>query len=181
MLAELDSVVLAVDLPEHGLSKGDLGTVVRALVTAPEYRASLGGKFKDPMHFVVSALRLAYDGRVIENAHPIVNWLNALGEPLYGRATPDGYPLGEAGWASSGQLSRRFEIARALANGSAGLFEREDGASGPGGGFPQLASRAYYDAFEPRLSAATRAALERAGSQVEWNTFLLASPEFNYR
>jgi Domain of unknown function (DUF4926) len=28
MLKELDTVVLAVDLPEHGLSRGDLGTVV---------------------------------------------------------------------------------------------------------------------------------------------------------
>jgi hypothetical protein len=28
MIKELDSVVLATDLPEHGLSKGDLGTVV---------------------------------------------------------------------------------------------------------------------------------------------------------
>ena len=28
MLAELDGAVLAVDLPEHGLSEGDLGTVV---------------------------------------------------------------------------------------------------------------------------------------------------------
>jgi hypothetical protein len=28
MIKELDSVVLAIDLPEHGLSKGDLGTVV---------------------------------------------------------------------------------------------------------------------------------------------------------
>jgi hypothetical protein len=28
MLNELDTVVLAVDLPEHGLSRGDLGTVV---------------------------------------------------------------------------------------------------------------------------------------------------------
>jgi hypothetical protein len=28
MLEELDSVVLAVDLPEYGLSEGDLGTVV---------------------------------------------------------------------------------------------------------------------------------------------------------
>jgi hypothetical protein len=28
MLEELDSVVLAVNLPEHGLSQGDLGTVV---------------------------------------------------------------------------------------------------------------------------------------------------------
>ena len=28
MLKELDTVVLAVDLPEHGLSRGDLGAVV---------------------------------------------------------------------------------------------------------------------------------------------------------
>jgi hypothetical protein len=28
MIEELDSVVLAVDLPEYGLSEGDLGTVV---------------------------------------------------------------------------------------------------------------------------------------------------------
>jgi uncharacterized protein (DUF1800 family) len=160
---------------------GEIGAVMRTMLASPEYRASLGGKFKDPMHYLISSLRLAYDGRVIVNAHPIVNWLNSLGEPLYGRQTPDGYPLVEAGWASSGQLSRRFEIARAIANGSAGLFEPEDGSSGPRGGFPQLASHVYYDAFEPRLSATTRQALERATSQVEWNTFLLASPEFNYR
>ena len=28
MIRELDNVVLAVDLPEHGLKKGDVGTVV---------------------------------------------------------------------------------------------------------------------------------------------------------
>ena len=28
MIGELDSVVLAVDLPEHGLKQGDIGTVV---------------------------------------------------------------------------------------------------------------------------------------------------------
>lgn len=160
---------------------GDIGAVLRTMLGAPEYEASLGGKFKDPMHYVVASLRLAYDGRTIVNAHPIVNWLNALGEPLWGRQTPDGYPLTESGWASSGQISRRFEIAKAIANGSAGLFEPEDGSGTAGGGFPQLASRVYYDAFEPRLSQPTRQALERAGSQVEWNTFLLASPEFNYR
>ncbi len=160
---------------------GDIGAVLRTMLSSPEFEASLGAKFKDPTHYVVASLRLAYDGRTIVNTHPIVNWLNALGEPLWGRQTPDGYPLTEAGWASSGQISRRFEIAKAIANGSAGLFEPEDGSGGAAGGFPQLASRVYYDAFEPRLSAPTRQALERATSQVEWNTFLLASPEFNYR
>jgi uncharacterized protein (DUF1800 family) len=160
---------------------GDITAVLRTMLDSPQFAASLGIKFKDPMHYVVSALRLAYDGRTIVNAHPIVNWLNALGEPLYGRQTPDGYPLTEAGWASSGQISRRFEIARTIATGGGGLFEPEDGSNAASGGFPQLASRVYFDAFEPRLSPTTRGALERATSQLEWNTFLLASPEFNYR
>ena len=159
---------------------GEIAAVLRTLFLAPEFSASLGAKFKDPMHYVISAVRLAYDGRTVVNTHPLVNWLNALGEPLYGRQTPDGYPLGEAGWASSGQVSRRFEIAKAVASGSGGLFDPEDGSHPLSGGFPQLASRTYYDAFEPRLSNATRTALDRATSQVEWNTFLLASPEFNY-
>ena len=159
---------------------GNIDAVLRAMLESPEFAAQLGGKFKDPMHYVVSAVRLAYDGRTIVNAHPIVGWLNALGEPLYGRQTPDGYPLVEAGWASSGQMTRRFEIARTISNGSAGLFEPEDGSQEAGTGFPQLASRVYFDAFESQLSPSTRQALEHASSQLEWNTFLLASPEFNY-
>jgi uncharacterized protein (DUF1800 family) len=160
---------------------GDLAAVMRTMLDAPEFRASLGGKFKDPMHYLVSAVRLAYEGRVIVNTHPLVNWLNALGEPLYGRQTPDGYPLGESGWASSGQVSRRFEIAKTIGSGSGGLFDPEDGSHPASGGFPQLANRVYFDAIEPRLSPTTRTALDRATSQVEWNAFLLASPEFNYR
>lgn len=159
---------------------GEIAAVLRTMFTSPEFQASLGSKFKDPMHYVVSAVRLAYDGRVVVNTHPMVNWLNALGEPLYGRQTPDGYPLSETGWASSGQVSRRFEIAKAIASGGGGLFDPEDGTHPQSGGFPQLAGRAYYDAVEPRLSSSTRAALDRATSQAEWNTFLLASPEFNY-
>ena len=34
MIKELDSVVLKVDLPEHGLKKGDVGTVVLVHGTA---------------------------------------------------------------------------------------------------------------------------------------------------
>jgi len=130
---------------------------------------------------VVSSVRLAYDGRTIANMHPLVNWLNLLGEPLFGRSTPDGYPLGAEGWSSSGQMSRRFDIARAIASGNAGLFDPESTGTPSTTGFPQLSSRLYFAAIEPRLSAATRAALERANSQVEWNTFLLAAPESNYR
>ena len=81
-------------------------------------------KFKDPMQFVVSSLRLAYDGKTITNYHPAVGWLQQLGEPLYGRVTPDGYPLTEAAWSSSGQMVRRFEIARAIGSGNAGPLQQ---------------------------------------------------------
>lgn len=161
-------------------SHGNIEVVLRTLFDSREFMESLGREFKDPMHFVISAVRFSYDGKIIVNTHPIVNWLNALGEPLYGRQTPDGYPLSEASWASSGQLSKRFEIARAIASGNAGLFDPEDGSAATSTGFPQLANRTYYNNIESLLSAATRAALSQASSQLEWNTYLLSSPDFNY-
>jgi uncharacterized protein (DUF1800 family) len=138
-------------------------------------------KFKDPMGFVVSSVRLAYEGRTITNYHPLVAWLQQLGEPLYGRVTPDGYPLTEAAWASSGQMVRRFEIARAIGSGNAGLFNNEDNSPGPAAGFPMLTSRFFYDTIEPALRARTRAALGKANSQQEWNMVLLASPDWMER
>jgi uncharacterized protein (DUF1800 family) len=162
---------------------GDISAVLRVMLLSPEIDAALGGKFKDPTRFVVSAVRFAYDGRTITNTRPMLNWLNGLGETPFGRPTPDGYPLTEAAWASSGQMSRRFEIARAIGSGSAALFDAEEGAPAvppPPAAFPQLPNRLYFEAVEPFLTARTREALGRAKSQQEWNTFLLASPDFNY-
>jgi uncharacterized protein (DUF1800 family) len=161
-------------------SHGDIADVLETMFKSREFEASLGTKFKDPMHFVVSTVRLAYDGKPIVNTHPIVNWLNALGEPLYGRQTPDGFPLTESGWASSGQISRRFEIARNIGSGNGGLFDPEDGTAATTTGFPQLSNRLYFSAVEPFLSVNARNALSRAASQLEWNTYLLASPDMNY-
>jgi hypothetical protein len=139
-------------------------------------------KFKDPMQFVVSSLRLAYEGKSITNYHPAVGWLQQLGEPLYGRVTPDGYALTEAAWTSSGQMVRRFEIARAIGSGNAGLFNDEaTNKPGPVTGFPMLTSRLYYDVLESALRAPTRDALSRTSSQEEWNTILLASPDWMER
>jgi uncharacterized protein (DUF1800 family) len=160
---------------------GDIAEVLQTVFKSREFETSLGSKFKDPVHYVISTVRLAYDGKPIVNAHPIVNWLNALGEAPFARQTPDGYPLTEAGWASSGQISRRFEIARAIGSGNGGLFDPEDGTPALTTGFPQLSNRLYFAAIEPRLSASARTALDRASSQLEWNTFLLASPDLNYR
>jgi len=159
---------------------GDISAVLRTMFLSHETDAALGKKFKDPMRFVVSSVRFAYDGRPITNTRPLLNWLNSLGESPFGRQTPDGYPMTELNWASSGQMSRRFEIARAIGSGNAGLFDAEDGGKPAAGGFPQLSNRLYFEAVEPFLLANTRTALDRANSQQEWNTFLLSSPDFAY-
>jgi uncharacterized protein (DUF1800 family) len=161
-------------------SDGDIAQVLRTLFTAAEFDAALGTKFKDPVRYVMSSVRLAYDGNPVTNSRPMINWLNSLGEAPFARQTPDGYPLTEPSWSSPGQISRRFEIARAIGSGNAGLFDAEDGGGAASAGFPQLSNRLYYDAIEPFLAANTRSALARANSQQEWNTFLLSSPDFNY-
>jgi uncharacterized protein (DUF1800 family) len=166
---------------------GDITAVLRTMFASTEFSASLGAKFKDPVHYVYSALRLAYDGRPILNARPAVQWLRTLGELPGGRQTPDGYPLGESGWASSGQMTRRFEVARAIGAAPAALFVVRE----PAGSVPpapaaattveRIAGEASRLALEPRLGEATRAVLAQAHGPVEWNALLLASPEFNYR
>ena len=158
---------------------GDIAAVLRTLFESREL-LSTGRQFMDPARFVLSSVRLAYDGKPIANALPLVYWLDQLGEPLYGRITPDGWPLDGASWASSGQLARRFDIAAAIGNGNTQLFTPM-GSQSRMAGFPMLSTRLYYDAIEPRLSAATRKALAEANSQQEWNTFLLSSPDLNYR
>ncbi|HEY4340501.1 MAG TPA: DUF1800 domain-containing protein [Steroidobacteraceae bacterium] len=162
-------------------SDGDIASVLRTLFTSREIGAQAGRKFKDPMQYVLSAVRLAYDTRVIQNMHPVTGWLTALGEPQFGHQTPDGYSLQDAAWSSSGQMSRRFEIARAIGYGSAGLFDPESGGPATTVGFPLLTTPVYYGVLAPSLSAQTRNALERARSQQEWNLYLLSSPDFNSR
>jgi uncharacterized protein (DUF1800 family) len=161
-------------------SDGDIAETLAAMLAAPAFGATLGRKFKDPMHYVVSAVRLAYDARPIQNTQPMLGWLGRLGELPYNRQTPDGYPLDESAWASPGQMATRFEIARAIGTGSAGLF-RAEGASTDAPAFPRLASAFFYASVEPTLGSATRDALERATSPQEWNVFLLSSPEFMMR
>lgn len=160
---------------------GDIAAVLQTLFASNEFAQSLGKKFKDPIHYVLSAVRLAYDDKPILNAGPIINWLNRMGEPLYGHPTPDGYPMTEAAWTGSGQLATRFEIARAIGSGSAGLFRAEGEQAMARAAFPQLANALYFQSLQKNLSPTTRQALDRAASPQEWNTFFLASPEMMRR
>lgn len=162
-------------------SDGRIADVLRTMIESPEFEASLTTKFKDPMHYVVSAVRLAYDDKPILNTNPMIGWLNRLGEAPYNRQTPDGYPLDEVAWAGPGQMNTRFEVARAMGSGSAGLFKSDSATPNERPAFPQIANPLYYDGIAPRLAPATKQALDQAGSPQEWNALLLSSPEFMHR
>jgi uncharacterized protein (DUF1800 family) len=170
-------------------SGANIGAALRVLVEAPAFSAGPPAKFKDPMHYVLSAVRAAYGERVVANTGPLQVWLNQLGQGLYNRATPDGWPLQAEAWNSSGQMATRFDIARAIGGGNAGLFRGEDAAGAAGAAsaaqeqaaFPQLARPIYYQVLRPQMREATRQALDAAASQQDWNALYLASPEFMMR
>ncbi|WP_375462608.1 DUF1800 domain-containing protein [uncultured Methylobacterium sp.] len=158
-------------------SDGDIVAVLDALFRAPEFEAALGGGFKDPVRYVLSAVRLAYDGRVVRSTAPVQGWLNRLGEGLFNRSTPDGYPLAQGAWNGPGQMTTRFEVARQIGSGPAGLFKpAPDAVEEPA--FPLLQNALYFSTLSATLSEATRAALARAVSPQDWNTLFLSAPEF---
>ncbi|MCE2690322.1 MAG: DUF1800 domain-containing protein [Rubrivivax sp.] len=166
-------------------SDGDIAFTLRALLGSPEFAQGAGRQFKDPMRFVVSAVRLTHDDRVIQNASAVLAWLNRLGQPLYGRQTPDGWPLDEAAWSGPGQMTARFEVARAIGSGSGNLFTPAGAAQGtpppPGSSVPQAPRLLFDQVLQHRLGPGTRAALAQATTPQEWNTFLLSSPEMMRR
>ena len=163
---------------------GDIAEVMKLLLTSPEYDASLGTRFKDPWVYVVSAARLAYDGDVVVNPTPLVNALRQLGEMPFGRETPDGWSMSEAAWASPGQMTARFDVARSMlggnGNGNGGLF-RVDGLALPAP-LPKarVESPAWLRTQAPRESEATRQALlETLQSHPgDWWWVAIVSPEF---
>ena len=109
---------------------------------------------------------------------PVQNWLNRLSEGLFNHQTPDGYPLTAAAWNGPGQMMLRFEVARQIGSGSAGLFKPEGPNTTDQPGFPLLQNALYFTTLRHTLSATTMAALDQAVSPQDWNTLFLSSPEF---
>ncbi len=161
-------------------SDGDIAKVLQTMFRSPAFAASAGKKFKDPAHYVMSAVRLAYGDKVILNTAPVQNWLNRMAEGLYNHETPDGYSISSASWSGPGQLAVRFEIARQIGFGSAGLFKPAEPRAVDHPAFPQLQNALYYNDLRAKLGPKTLAALDQAISPQDWNLLFLCSPEFMY-
>jgi uncharacterized protein (DUF1800 family) len=96
---------------------GDIREVLRTLFRSPEFwaPATYHAKVKMPLEFVVSAVR-ATEAEV-DDPQALLQFLNRMGEPLYGCQPPNGYPLTAEAWVNSSALLNRMNFALALANG----------------------------------------------------------------
>ncbi len=101
-----------------------------------------------------------------------------MGESPCGHETPDGYSMISASWDGPGQLAVRFEIARQIGWGSAGLFKPDEPGASDRPAFPLLENALYFDGLKQILKPATLSALAEAQSPQEWNALFLSSPEF---
>ncbi len=150
-------------------SDGSIASVLDALFHSREFVQAPRTRFKDPLRYVLSAARLANGQAGLVNIDAVNGGLNRLGRPLYGHTTPDGYPSDEASWSSAGQLNRRFEVARMMAQRLAP--DRQGKGQGP-----WLATSVFTR--YATLSPASRAVLAGASAPQDWNSYLLSSPEF---
>jgi uncharacterized protein (DUF1800 family) len=161
-------------------SDGDITAVLRTMIASPEFAASQGTLFKDPNHYLLSSVRLAFDGRIIPRPAAAASMLARMGQARFMRLTPDGYPLDTAEWSSSGQLATRFDTATALGRGGAALFVVTPGER-PDVPPPPLKATLASTGIHADLAPATRAALDGAASDRDWNSLFLSSPEFMRR
>jgi uncharacterized protein (DUF1800 family) len=96
---------------------GDIRAVVRTIVTSPEFfsRAAYRSKVKTPFELVTSALRAM--NAEIDTTPRTAQIVARLGQPIFGRQTPDGWPESGGEWMNTGAILNRINFGLALAAG----------------------------------------------------------------
>jgi uncharacterized protein (DUF1800 family) len=98
-------------------SDGDLRAVMETMLTSREFMSegAWQAKLKSPLEIVLSAVR-ALDADVTD-AGPLAQKIAELGQPLYAKVEPTGYPNTGEAWANSAGFLGRINFASALAAG----------------------------------------------------------------
>lgn len=138
---------------------GDLASLTRTLINAPEAWSPAPVKFRTPFEWLVASLRLT--GTEALPPRRIVGTLTQLGQVPWRAPSPAGYDDVAGSWAGPDALLRRVELADQIARDA---------------GIDDVAARAEA-AFPGALSDPTRAQIARAESGRQALALLLVSPE----
>jgi uncharacterized protein (DUF1800 family) len=96
---------------------GDLRSVMQTMFASTAFlsEAAWQAKFKSPLEMVVSALRVL--NADVSDTFVIAQRIADLGQPLYGKLEPSGYPNTGETWINTSGLLGRINFAAALAAG----------------------------------------------------------------
>ena len=94
---------------------GSIRETLRTIVTSPEFfsAAAYRAKVRSPFEYVAAAMRST--AAETDGDRPVLDFIGRMGQPLFGRITPDGYPDRGEQWLSSGAMVARLNFAAALA------------------------------------------------------------------
>ncbi|MEM8696267.1 MAG: DUF1800 domain-containing protein [Pseudomonadota bacterium] len=141
-------------------TEGDLPSLYRVLIDAPECWVDEPVKFKTPWEWIISGFR-ALGSREFDRR--INGVLRQLGQPVWTPGSPAGFDDIAASWSGASALTSRVELAQRIADRSRDRIDAR-----------QLAPRLFGDMLSDR-TARTIASAESAGQGL---ALLLVSPEF---
>src|SRR6185503_7796618 len=98
-------------------TQGDIRETMRCIVTSPEFfsRAAYRAKVKTPFEVVASGLRAL--GASPDFTPRTAQVVARLGQPIFGRQTPDGWPDRGDAWMNTGAILNRINFGLSLAAG----------------------------------------------------------------
>jgi uncharacterized protein (DUF1800 family) len=101
-----------------------LKQVVRHILRSTEFRTTWGEKIKRPNESVISMLRatraeyLPHGPTELTTTNPIWSRYDAIGQPMFGRRPPDGYPDVKEAWTNSTSMLYRWRFCQDLMEGN---------------------------------------------------------------
>jgi uncharacterized protein (DUF1800 family) len=162
-------------------SDGDLRAVLETMFTSPEFfsEGAWQAKVKSPFEMVVSAVRAV--GAEASDTFMLVQKIADLGQPLYNKLEPNGYPNTAEAWLSTVGVMGRINFSAALASGLVPGVTL-DPSRLTGKGRPEIAR----DLLGREPSAQTQAAIEKGLEGKEQTppfiaSLVLSSPDFQRR
>ncbi len=96
---------------------GDLRAVIQTMLKSPEFLSEQAwhAKLKSPLEMVVSSVRAI--NADVTDAYALAQRVADLGEPLYGKLEPSGYPNTNDAWTNTATIMGRINFASALSSG----------------------------------------------------------------
>jgi uncharacterized protein (DUF1800 family) len=94
---------------------GSIRETLRAIVTSPEFFSTTAyrAKMRSPFEYVAASMRAL--NAETDGDRPVLDAIGRMGQPVFGRITPDGYADRANQWLASGAMIARFNFASALA------------------------------------------------------------------